>query len=867
MGSAESLGEPAPQVARGGTALFGRHASEEESLKFKRGLTTGTNGTIGSQDKMEQPAASCLYEMAGVRISAREDCLPPSAISALNKATFRDDRWKNARSYLFGDRLGKPTEEDRELALDLLREGAKAFGVWHVSSYTIAALARQLLGEPEAPSDALEAWIKSVLRSNSEVTHGDSVLEQRVVVKEVSVNEAEIRKAAKSEQWQGYSKAWSEGYVHFAKSDVEVTKVIVTVLVFLCSTGYAIKVVLHMYPDIFDFFGWPIFFARGAGMATAIVTGILYLSMARTASKEVYHLCPFSRLSALFTGHRDLHIHAGDLMLFFGGLHVVAHLIGTAPGVQSHKIEELNAFLGCANPDTTPGYLGVDMSWLRWPKCPLTKAVTYRSFVLQSTIGLSGVLLLILLVAVWTLGRPQRRTKNFDRFWHAHGLAVALWPVLLFVHGSNGWVGVGFPPRRLRSWRAHFPPPNRQLLRRLRSRFGQRVRILEAIIRPGKGGSTEGSLTYLRVSKPPYLWRFSCGEYAFVNMPDYSWFQWHPFTICSGDQDSTVDFLISSVGDWTHELAKRCSAALDETRALPRICLDGPYMAPTQSAMTQKVLIAVGAGVGITPFLSLLASIISEYEFHGGKGIKLQEAHFYWMTRNPDELLFGRKLFDKIVMHPNISDKVFLHLHLTREEPTRNASAFLFREAVRRQSKVDREVFNRELGLEDFASRLVGPQVPWGWVNRAAGDVWWLSHILQSADVVEETQVLQKYAGSWAQGLLKNEVTSGAFVAPESSGISRTRSNLSRTSSLSSRGKGPDWMLPVTFGRPDFATEVRAVGRARPRDDVNMYVCGNDAIVKKLQEVADVCNAHAEKSVLEGQKRPQKYLVHHERFG
>jgi len=74
-------------------------------------------------------------------------------------------------------------------------------------------------------------------------------------------------------------------------------------------------------------------------------------------------------------------------------------------------------------------------------------------------------------------------------------------------------------------------------------------------------------------------------------------------------------------------------------------------------------------------------------------------------------------------------------------------------------------------------------------------------------------------------------------------------------------------MVPIVFGRPDFATEIRAIGKARPGMNVDVYVCGNDAIVKNLQDVCIVCNEHADRDRNENGIPQQHYKVHFERFG
>jgi len=881
--------QPQPSLKKTGSAesLFGGALGEPQA--FRTDEFSQTSPKQGALDAVHygggllKASSTTIFDQAGVQ-EAAGDCMHPNHVRELNRATYSDSRWNNARKHLFGSRLAMPGDQEIRLTLSVLREGAKAFGLWHVTDASLEGLMRQVLAHKESNqmSPAMATWmalqVKSKTKRTSTMSSNKPSLNKRV-----SMDEKEVRQELRNLKWKGYHKAIHDGYVHFSENEVLVMKTVLFFIVFVCSVGYAMKVALHMYPGVTDLFSWLVLIARAGGMGSAIVTGVLFLSMSRTAQKEVYSHARFGKISTLFTGHRDLHVFAGKLLMWLALAHTLAHLLGTAPGVQSHTHEELNELLGCANPDT-PGHLGGNFSWLTWPSCPLEEDYTLMDVIFKSVPGLTGLALLALLVAIGYTGKQKQRKKHFDRFWYLHNFAIVAWPVLLFVHGSNGWIGVGFPLVVFAAGPFMLSYSFDRVARLLRYYFVARsVRVIQAIIRPGKGGSEDGALTYVRISKPHCMWRFWAGEYAFICMPEYSKQQWHPFTICSGQEDETVDFLIAAVGDWTKNLATRCAAALNGTADLPLLVLDGPYMAPTQSAMFQKVIVAIGAGVGITPFLSLMSTIISSYETKDGHGLKLQEAHFYWMTRNPDELLFGRKLFQKVVNHPKLREKVFFHLHLTRPEPDKNSAALLFREAVRRQSEVDRAAFFSEIKGIDFRHIVVGPQVPWVWVNQSEQDVCWLSHLLPNVDDVEETRVVSSYAGNWAQGLIGPRSASQGNLSSASSLPSHVGSHGSAGSRQSNEsgktGKsddsaeslqatlGPHWMLPVAFGRPDFGKEVRAIGKARQGDDINVYICGNDQIVKLIQDVCTVCNAHAERDNTSGRAPRQRYWVHHERFG
>mmetsp|Transcript_81036 Transcript_81036/g.251469 ORF Transcript_81036/g.251469 Transcript_81036/m.251469 type:complete len:367 (-) Transcript_81036:104-1204(-) len=366
-------------------------------------------------------------------------------------------------------------------------------------------------------------------------------------------------------------------------------------------------------------------------------------------------------------------------------------------------------------------------------------------------------------------------------------------------------------------------------------------------------------------------------------MPEYAPMQWHPFTICSGQDDETVDFIVAGLGDWTEELARRCWAAYENGGVLPKIALDGPYLSPTTTALSREVLVAVGAGVGVTPLLSLMSTIIAVLERdteEGRRALPLKEAHFFWMTRSADELLFGRKHFTKIAASPKLRDKVFLHLHVTHRPAERDAAAYLFREAVRRQSIVDREAF-QEAAAGLRPTRLIsGAQLPWCWVNGAKQDVLWVDSLLESSDWETEQRIAEAHTKQWAAGVGGLSEARGSEDDVRSrfkEEAKRRRSGLFTTRTFSSLDvqsvsvpmapSGLDAYVPVVFGRPDFAKEVRSIGQARPGHNVYIYVCGNDALVQSLQDVGQLCNKRAQAATERNGDLPQKYLVHYERFG
>ena len=234
------------------------------------------------------------------------------------------------------------------------------------------------------------------------------------------------------------------------------------------------------------------------------------------------------------------------------------------------------------------------------------------------------------------------------------------------------------------------------------------------------------------------------------------------------------------IGDWTQELASRCLHG----SKLPRLALDGPFSAPTQSALDKRVLIAVGAGVGVTPFISLLSTLVSE--LLSSKKHGLVEAHFYWISRDPTEFIFAWNMLRKWLKHEILQSKIFIHLYSTAKGPTQNLPAFLFREAVKRQSLVDRQLFKKHLveWLQQKEVQTPGPQFPWAWAEGGAEDLIWV-----------KCQYLESEGVASAFKTIHSEVSN--------------KSN----SSLHLQNEECIEMIPVYFGRPNFKRDIASIGR------------------------------------------------------
>jgi predicted ferric reductase len=163
---------------------------------------------------------------------------------------------------------------------------------------------------------------------------------------------------------------------------------------------------------------------------------------------------------------------------------------------------------------------------------------------------------------------------------------------------------------------------------------------------------------------------FYSGQYLFLNIPDISLFEWHPFTISSspsealsgGGASSSEDPELSTItlniknmgpGTWTHKLAmlayntQRSNSGLDiqgnsvqqgginPSLGLLNASIDGPY-GRTGLYYERSTLLMVCGGIGITPMHSLIKDLSTRAlrpESYGKLG-NIKKVRLIWVVRD-----------------------------------------------------------------------------------------------------------------------------------------------------------------------------------------------------------------------------------------
>jgi len=235
---------------------------------------------------------------------------------------------------------------------------------------------------------------------------------------------------------------------------------------------------------------------------------------------------------------------------------------------------------------------------------------------LESERALTGTALLAIFAVMWVFAwQIVRQSRHFELFYFTH-LLYFVWFGLAIAHapGFLGWSALALVGLAVE-----------QVLR-LRRR-GKATEITDA-------RALRSGVTRLEIRRPEgFVHR--AGDYLFLRVPHIARHEWHPFTITSAPESSTLTVHVRSLGNWSSAL--RCTAEEQKLQPVPRTItahVDGPYGSPSGHVFDSRFAVLVAGGIGVTPFASILESIVLRANGRGERPAKLQKAHFFWLNRD-----------------------------------------------------------------------------------------------------------------------------------------------------------------------------------------------------------------------------------------
>ncbi|KAF7436738.1 hypothetical protein PC9H_003571 [Pleurotus ostreatus] len=412
--------------------------------------------------------------------------------------------------------------------------------------------------------------------------------------------------------------------------------------------------------------GFSVWTSRGAGLALAFDGGLILIPMLRNIIRVVR-----PKLTWLFPADENIWFHrqVAYSMAFWAMVHTTAHYVNFI-NVERTQVRKESA---------------LDIHY-------------------KQAGGVTGHFMLLIMLLMYTTAHHKIRNQCFEAFWYTHHLAF-FFMIGLYTHATGCFVRDSVDPSYsnvfpfyttknclgYESWRYTIWPGilyfGERMWREYRAR--RATRLSKVLVHPS--GAME-----LRIVKPSF--KYTAGQWLFIMVPEISGWQWHPFTITSAPEDPYVSIHIRQVGDWTRALGERLGvgpqvvASMTQaamkgsekeqtygatrgdfveiesgagSRALPAVRLDGPYGAPAEDVFDCEVAVLIGAGIGVTPFASILKHIW--YRQKRGNLGTLRRVEFFWVCRDAPSFGWFQSLLQEVEAAQADPNFLRINIYLTQK--------------------------------------------------------------------------------------------------------------------------------------------------------------------------------------------------------
>ncbi|KAK9721390.1 hypothetical protein K7432_003421 [Basidiobolus ranarum] len=429
---------------------------------------------------------------------------------------------------------------------------------------------------------------------------------------------------------------------------------------------YGLGFLNYYYGDNFSnsraAFGITFPIARAAALALHVDTGIILFPMCRNVISWL-RTTPLNKVIP-FDKNVSFHKVTGWSIMFFTWVHTIAHYF--------------NFYYASSGPKAAH-------SWV------------WYSFI--SGPGWTGHVMLLALMFICILGLKCVRKRNFELFWYSHHL-FSIYFGLFSIHGMFCLIKPDRPPYCSTGgsfWKYWIASGTiylcERILREVRGRH--RTFISKVVLHPSK-------VVEIQIKKDYF--HSQAGQYIFLCCPEVSLHQWHPFTLTSAPEEDYLSVHIRVVGNFTKELAKRLGCNVDSkepnsinskapvNKILPKVMIDGPFGSASEDVFNYEVAVLVGAGIGVTPFASILKSIWYRVNYPM-KSTRLRKVYFFWICRDKEAFVWFQDLL-KAIEEEDIEQFIEIHTYLTGRL---------------KQDEVNNVIINDEEGYQDALTGLRAP--------------------------------------------------------------------------------------------------------------------------------------------------------------
>lgn len=417
------------------------------------------------------------------------------------------------------------------------------------------------------------------------------------------------------------------------------------------SVHYAVKDSLQGVRDVF---GFTYVIARSSVVVLHVDVGIILFPVCRTLI-SLLRQTPLNGIIQ-FDKNVTFHMTTAWSIVFFSWVHMIAHWNNFAQVAAKNRL----------------GFYG----WL------LANFASGPEW--------TGYMMLIALMGIVLTSVEKPRRANYERFWYTyhmfilffwslHGAFCMIQPDVAPFCASIGASAIGV------FWQywmyGGFVYLAERVAREVRGRH--KTYISKVIQHPSQ-------VCEIQIKKENTKTR--AGQYIFCCSAVSLW-QYHPFTLASTPEDYITihmrcqgDFMAVSTAlgcEWGSrggaskagaskgdEASKVVGVDADSSGVdpalrcvLPRVYIDGPFGSAPEDVFKYEVSILVRAGIGVTPFASILKSIWYRMNYPQKK-TRLSKVYFFWICRIFGSFEWFRSLL-LAVEAQDVENRIEIHTYLT----------------------------------------------------------------------------------------------------------------------------------------------------------------------------------------------------------
>ncbi|XP_053408593.1 dual oxidase-like isoform X3 [Mercenaria mercenaria] len=335
---------------------------------------------------------------------------------------------------------------------------------------------------------------------------------------------------------------------------------------------------------------------RGAAAAMSFCFSLLLLTMVRNTI--TFLRGTFLNLYVPFDSVVSFHKVVAWAALFFTALHVVGY------GFNFYQLAT----------QPTKYFCIFDTVVFRADILP-----TFNFWFFGNVTGFTGLLLVIVICIIYVFATQTARRLVFNAFWLSHKLIAILY-VLTILHGASMIV------QKPMFYLYFVGPAIIFTIDKVISLSRKRMEI--AIVRAENLAS---DITFIEFKRPPRF-EYKSGQWVRIACSSQGQNEYHPFTLTSAPHEDTLSLHIRAVGPWTHAFRSLFDQDCLKESPYPKLFLDGPYGAGQQDWYTYDVSVLVGAGIGVTPYASILKDFVHMATIKSTYKIRCQKLYFIWVT-------------------------------------------------------------------------------------------------------------------------------------------------------------------------------------------------------------------------------------------